>query len=257
MRELDLRKEFIKEIKSKKELSGLADSLVLSQLNEFLNKNHLRLLEKSEKEKKIILKEVRSKLRLLAGRFQRTLKNKEKILNSNKIDDLLKTHSSTSERFEFYPILKRILNKMKFKSILDLGCGLNPIALASKYIEYYASDINAKDLEIISNYFQKNKINGKTFILDITKINVPLPKTDVCLMLKLLDVVDPKHNLSEKILKQIPSKTVIVSFATKKLSGKKMNFPKRFWFEKLLKKLCCSFETWESENEIFYLIKKP
>lgn len=256
MQDIDLKKELIKKIKDKKEFRGTANSVVRTLLNEFLEKNKISLSGKSEKEKKLILKEVRSKLRLLVGRFQKSKKSKQNLLKSGEIEKLLKTHSSTSERLEFYPEFKKILNKMKVTSILDLGCGLNPIALASKNTKYYASDINLGDLSIVSEYFKKNKINGQTFILDIQKIGKTLPKTDICLLLKLLDVVDPKHTLSENILKIIPSKKIIVSFSTKKLSGKKMNFPKRYWFEKLLKRLGYPFEIAESKNELFYIITK-
>ena len=256
MQNTDLKKEFIEKIKSKKELSGLSDSVVKDSLEEYLQKNRISIYEKSEKEKKLIVKEVRSRPRLLAGRFQKSKKSKKSLLSSGDIDKLLKTHSSTSERLEFYPRLKKLLSEMNVKSILDIGCGLNPIALASKNIIYYASDINEGDLSIISEYFKKNNLEGSTFVMDIRKIPRSLPKTDVCLMLKLLDVIDPKHNLSENILKSIPSKKIIVSFSTKKLSGRKMNFPKRFWFEKLLARLEYEFEVLESDNEIFYLITK-
>jgi hypothetical protein len=251
-----LKNELIKEIKEKKELKGLSDYVVSDLLDEYIKKNKISLSGKSKKEKKLIIKEIRSKLRLLAGRFQKSKKAKKDLLNSGEIDQLLKTHSSTAERIGFYPRLKKLLTESNLTSVLDLGCGLNPIALASRDIEYHASDINLDDLSIVSEFFKKSNIKGSTFFLDIRKISQTLPETDVCLMLKLLDVVDPKHNISENILKKIPSKKIIVSFSTKKLSGKRMNFPRRFWFEKLLAKLNYEFEMLESDNEIFYIIAK-
>lgn len=249
-------KEIIKDIKEKKELRGISDDVVQNVLTEYLRKNRISLSNKSQKQKKILLKEVRSQLRLLAGRFQKSTKSKDSLLIHGKINSLLETHSSTAERISFYPAFRNLLSELKVTSLLDLGCGLNPIALASKKYVYYASDINEADLATVSNYFKTKGFKVSTFVLDIRKIQEPLPQTDVCLLLKLLDVVDPKHNLSENILKSIPSKKIIVSFSTKKLSGKKMNFPRRYWFEKLLAKLGYIYKTVESDNEIFYIITK-
>jgi hypothetical protein len=249
------KKEFLRKIKSKKELVGLAESVVLESLENYLNKNGINFSKTSEKERKIILKEVRADLRLLAGRFQKGAKDKKQMLYSGGIEKLLKTHSSTYERISFYPEFKRIIKSLKPKSILDLGCGLNPIALASLKIEYYASDIREDELEIISEFFKSKKIKCHTFILDLRNVKKDLPKTDLCLILKVLDIVDPKHRISGSLLDKIKSKNIIVSFSTKKLSGKKMNFPRRFWFEELLNSKGLKFETFESENEFFYLIK--
>lgn len=253
---VSLEEELVLKIKQKKELCGLSNSIIRSSLEEYLSKDRISLETLSEKEKKLVIKEVRANLRLLAGRFQTSKKSKKNLLDKNEISSLLQTHSSTAERINNYGLIRDVLGRLGVRSILDLGCGLNPIALASKGTKYYASDINSGDLSIVSEYFRKKGIVGLTFVLDIRHIKDPLPETDVCLMLKLLDVVDPKHTLSEEILKKIPSKNLIVSFSTKKLSGKKMNFPKRFWFEKLLNKLQYKFQILESENELFYVIEK-
>ena len=244
------KQQMIREIKAKKELSGLTDSIVSDILSKYLKMYNLTTKEMSRQKLKVIKKEVRAELRLLAGRFQKTTKRK----SAFSTERLLETHSSTSERTAFYPELKRIISNMKAKSILDLGCGLNPLALADKNTKYYAADIKEDELGIIKNYFEKNKINGKTFTYDLRKIKNDLPRIDICLLFKVLDILD--KNLAEKIIKSIPSKRILVSFATKKLSGKKMSHPKRIWFEKILERLNFKYETFNSDNEIFYLIEK-
>lgn len=250
-------KDLIIKIKRKKELQGLADSVISEKLKNHLERNNIDLQETSEKEKKIIIKDIRSQLRLLVGRFQTGIKNKKFLLQTRQLNKLLKTHTSTAERLDFYPEFKQLLKKLNTKSILDLGCGLNPIALATPEIKYYASDINIDDLEILKEFFKQNEIKGEVFVLDLQNLPKKLPKTDVCLLLKVLDIIDPKHKITEPLLKQIPSKKIIASFSTKKLSGKRMNVPKRFWFENLLKRINYSFKKLEIENEIFYVIDKP
>ncbi|HLC81207.1 MAG TPA: hypothetical protein VJH68_00975, partial [Candidatus Nanoarchaeia archaeon] len=58
-------------------------------------------------------------------------------------------------------------------------------------------------------------------------------------------------------LKLIPASFVVVSFPIKTMSGKKMNFPRRRWIELMCKRLGYAFNLIESENELFYVLKKP
>lgn len=247
----------VKKIKEKKELSSLADQLIIDTLNNYLKKHNLSLEKVSDPDSKIIVKEVRAKLRVFSGRYQKSLKDRKKFLNDNSLQELLKTHSSTAERLEFYPTLKKIIKELKVNSILDLGCGLNPIALASPEIKYNASDIKQDELSLIKLFFKKNQIKGNVFIYDLKRIKEDLPKSDLCLLFKVLDILEEKeHKIAEEIIKKTPCKKILVSFATKKLSGKPMSQPRRFWFEKMLTRLNLKFEKFSSRNEIFYLIEK-
>lgn len=243
-------------IKKKKELQDIADSVVQSVLEEQISKHRISLSGLNEKQVKPIIKSVRAELRLFSGRFQKSLKDRKAMLKENRIEELLQTHSSTKERLSFYPELKKKIASLKVKSILDLGCGLNPIALANKNIKYYASDIKESELSLIKEYFKINKFSGESFIHDL-RFKKNLPEADLCLLFKVLDVIDTKnHKNATELIKSIHCKYILVSFATKKLSGKKMNFPRRFWFENLLNSLNLKFETFSTENEFFYLIKK-
>ena len=121
----------IKKIKKKPELSDLPDSLVLSVLESYLSKNRIGL-PKNPKQLKIVVKEIRSELRNYTGRFQVKSKKRVKLLEENKILELLKTHTSTKERIKDYQKLIKKIENFSPKSILDLGCGLNPIAIMNK-----------------------------------------------------------------------------------------------------------------------------
>jgi len=251
-------KELLDKIKQKKELSGLADSVVETSINGYLRRFKINLSSLSPKEKKLVIKEIRLELRKLTGRFQKGLKNRSKLLEED-AQKLLRTHSSTSERIEFYPELKKIVSLTKAKSILDLGCGLNPIALADKKTRYYASDIKEDELSLIKRFFKNNGIKGETFVYDLREIKGDLPRIDLCIIFKVLDIITPGSKRKEtvkKILQKVKCKHFLISFATKKLSGKKMNRPKRFWFEKILNNADLNFQTFEAPNEIFYLIKR-
>jgi hypothetical protein len=254
---MDYKGQLIEKIKQKKELSTLSDSIVIEVLENYLKKNRISLEIKAEKQLKVIVKEVRAQLRLYTGRFQKSAKKRQILLKQNKIQELLRTHSSTEERIHFYQKLKRIIRSLNVKSVLDLGCGINPIALADKNTIYYAADINQSDLDLINIYFKKNKIKGKIFYYNLKNIKPDLPKADLCLLLKVLDVLEEKgHKIAEKIIKNISCKYFLVSFPTKTLSKAPMKHPQRGWIERLLTRLEYKFNLIKSKNEIFYLVEK-
>ncbi|MBX4211895.1 hypothetical protein KW787_00355 [Candidatus Pacearchaeota archaeon] len=239
------RQDLITKIKEKKELSGLSSKIVEEELNK--ETKNIDLASLSEKEIKVIIKSVRNSLRKLTGRFQYTSK-KENILDA---------HASTKERKEDYPFLKSMLKDLNVQSILDLGCGLNPLALAEPSLEYYAVDIKEDELKIIHDYFKLNNIKGRAFFYDVRKIKDDLPRTDITLILKLFDVLESKgHKLAEKIINHIHSKHILISFSTKTLSGKPMNHPQRGWIEHLLARLNYKFKMLARKNEIFYLAER-
>lgn len=253
--------QFIKglaiKIKEKPELKGISDEVVTNLLKAHLKKTKISLKDLNSKDLKIILSQIRAELRNLTGQYQKKILNREELLDSKRISELLMTHSSTAERISFYPALRKKINSLNIRSILDLGCGINPLALASSDITYYASDITESDLSLIKSYFSRKKINGRTFVYDLRNPKGDLPKADLCLLFKVLDIIEKKsHKLAEEIIKRVPCKYLIVSFATRKLSGRPMVFPKRKWFEKLSQRLGYRFESFNSDNEVFYIVRK-
>jgi len=250
--------DFIAEVKKKKEISGLNDDLVINYVKDYLIKEKIDPSIISYHDKKLIVKEIRSGLRLFNARFQVSKKNRGKMLEKNDLRRLLESHYSTKERMPFYPELKKIISELKVKSILDLGCGLNPLALATINIKYTACDINEAELSLINDFYIKENINGKAFYCDLTRADFKsFPSSDLCLILKVFDIIEKKgHKIAEKIINEINCRYFIVSFSTKKLSGKSMNRPKRNWFERILRKNNFNFRIIESNNEIFYLIEK-
>ena len=249
-----MQKNLIEKIKQKKELSGISSEAVQTSLDKVLSKYRINLEKLKKADEKIIIKEVRADLRRMSGMFQLIPSKKENL--SSSFEELLKSHSSTSERLSFYPTLKKLIKDLNINSILELGCGLNPLALADKDLIYHASDINEKELEIIKRFFKKNKVKGNVFVYDLRKIKRDLPSADICLIFKVLDLLPSRKKTTEEIFDKINSKYFLISFSTRKLSGKKMNRPTRIWFEKILEKKNLKYEKIIFTNEIFYLIAK-
>ena len=241
----------IKAIKEKRELRGLPDSLVKSTINDYISKNHVKDLTK--KSAKIVIKEVRSELRRYSGQYS---SRKRSNVSKKDFSEFLKEHKSTRERLPDYPLVKQIIDEINPSKIMDLGWGLNPLAIADSNIEYHVYDINGDDLKIVRDFFNAKNINGKIYHEDIRNVE-SFPKVDLCIIFKVLDILGKERNeISRKLLEKIDSRYFIVSFATRTLSGKPMNFPYRRWFEKILNNLRYKYEVKRTSQELFYIIEK-
>jgi 16S rRNA (guanine(1405)-N(7))-methyltransferase len=285
------QQELVAVIKSKRGLETLDDAFVQQKVEKIFNANN-KLKQKFEqskdfaqfsrsKEYEELLKRVRKELRAIYGVFQdATLtgeKNREELLRRLRLTkdgtekeeiltELLRAHTSTKERLPYYDeIYTEICNRTHPISVIDLGCGMNPLAY-HYFVKHgckptvVASDISRKDMEFLEECFRTLKIPGKAVPLDLTKDYERLRelKADVTLMLKLLDSLEEAHrHISYKLFENIRTEWVVASFPTKSLGGKK-NIARagRTWFERLLKRKGLSWETFAVENELFYVIRR-
>ena len=166
---------------------------------------------------------------------------------------------SIQERKEFSKELYEKIFSItgKPKKILDLGCGLNPLNFLYKNIYYLACDVDNEALKRVKKYFKKNKIKGEVFYFDVKQDDVNgLDKVDVVFSFKVFDIFNRNKKKALEVLKDIKSKYIVVSFATKTARGKRMNNPKRKWFEDLLLKLSYDYDIIRYYNEMFYVVKK-
>jgi 16S rRNA (guanine(1405)-N(7))-methyltransferase len=252
-------KEIIKDVKRKKELRELDDEFIKNRILEYdfkfsKFKNYEEL--KKSKEFKLFFKDLRRKLRIIYGMYW------FKISKKDDFSKLLRKHPSTKERINYY---NEIYNKIfeitgKPKKILDLGCGLNPLSYNHLNVkaEYFACDIG-REVDIVKEFFKKNKIRGKAFKFDLISGDYSkLPKADVCFLFKVLESLESiKRNISKEIIKKINCKYIVASFAKKALGGKiEIRKKGRKWFRKMLGELGYSFKVIDIGEEIFFVIKK-
>jgi len=272
-------------IKKKKELKEVSDDFVRDQLFDYLTKNKRKVSflvkdfsKKSAKYKQII-KEVRASLRKVYGLFRieenfnlRKKLVEDLVISSAKrrkelIRKILETHSSTKERLLFYEDLYEKIFKItgKPKGIIDIGCGINPFSIPFmklRKLNYFAFDLSEEETGLLQKFFnylqQKNKFFiGKAKVLDVFNWR-DKRKADLCFLFKMTDVLDrgKGHKVTEGIVKRIPAKYVVISFATKTMSGKKMTAPNRKWMEWMCRRLGYHYRTLEFSNELFYVIEK-
>ena len=275
----------IENIKQKKELREVSDTFVRDQLFQYFLRAPRMIfsLENSRSAQyKQIIKEMRAILRRVYGLFRveqgaaerRELVEKIATLSLPEqavyIPRILATHSSTKERLAHYEELYQKIWKITGKptKIIDLGCGINPFSIPLMdlpQLQYYAYDISEDEIGLLQQFFkQEHRLNlafkGVAEILDVLHFAAveKLKQVDVCFLFKMTDVLDrgKGHKVTEEVLRRVPAKFVVVSFATRTMSGKKMTAPRRRWMEWLCQRLGWKYTIVEIPNELFYVIRK-
>lgn len=258
-------KQVISDILSKKELTTISENIVEQIIKEKLDKKIKQIISEKRyktKQYKQFIKKIRAILRRQYGAFQNPKINRKKLFEKKDWEGLLKSHKSSKERFSYYNELYKKIFEItgKPKSILDIGCGMNPISyeyMNLKKIEYLACDISNSDLNIINKYFKIKKINGKIKLFDAIRDKYSFKKYDIIFAFKLFEILETtrSHKLTENIIKKLKAKYIVASFSTKTLSGRKMSRARRGWFEVMNKRLGNKLKIIELENEIFYIIE--
>ncbi|MBT3865926.1 hypothetical protein HOF78_02360 [Candidatus Woesearchaeota archaeon] len=272
-------KKIVDDVLKSKKFSRLGKSYIESIVDDIYDSENLS----NKKVYKIFLKKVKEFLHKTYSVYQISNASKkdsimESMINSKSDAELVKLHlemlhchSSTRERKEFYEeVYEKIFDKIKKpKRILDMGCGLNAFSLpfiGFENFEYIGMDVGKEDTKLINSYLKLSKklynFVGKGIEVNVFDDNylkkIPRGKFDVCFLFKMADVLDynGNHKNTEEFVKKVNSKNVIVSFPTRTISNRKMNNPRRKWFELMVRRLKYKFNYFEVENECFYIVKK-
>ncbi|MCX6583525.1 MAG: hypothetical protein NT166_25405 [Candidatus Aminicenantes bacterium] len=177
---------------------------------------------------------------------------------------IMKHHTSTAERLpfmeQFYADLFARIGKPR--KILDLACGLNPFSVPwmglGPGVEYIAIDIDTRLMAAINTYF---KYLGGSYIARCWDILVSLPQeaeeADVVFLLKTLPCLEQQDKgISEKLIKALKAKYMVISFPSKSLTGKSRGMAghyNRFILE-IFDKLGLGHFKMEYANEVFYIV---
>ena len=236
-----------------------------------------REMVNSKKEKKIIQR-TRSKLHQVASAFQEKpipyskwlseLDNLPQDFSLNEVQsfcsEYMTWHSSTNERLpileEFYKIIFEKTGPVK--TILDLACGLNPLAIPwmglSKSVQYYGYDIYTDQANFINKFFQHMKITGHIEVTNLVS-DIPAHKADIAFLLKTIPCLEQlDKSIGLRLLEGINAKTIAVSFPVASLGGKGkgmlQNYESHFW-------QLISGKSWKAEkflfpSELVFLLKK-
>lgn len=145
---------------------------------------------------------------------------------------VMEHHTSTRERLpilhEFY---QRIFAELgPIRSVLDLACGLNPLAIPWMPLEpgaaYYAYDIYADMMRFLGGYFALEaasgpaRARGHSAVRDILA-EPPTEAADVALLLKAIPCLEHLDaSAGNRLLHAIAAKHLVISFPAHGLSGR-------------------------------------
>lgn len=137
----------------------------------------------------------------------------------------MRRHASTLERTPyldaFYAGIWRHTGVPR--SILDLGCGLGPLALPWMGIgdaRYVATDVDAGSLGVVRSFLeavgQPHDVQGRDLVA-----GAPDDRADVALLLKLVTTLDRQHpDAAARLLDALGVRHAVVTFAARSLGGR-------------------------------------
>jgi 16S rRNA (guanine(1405)-N(7))-methyltransferase len=148
--------------------------------------------------------------------------------------DLMARHASTRERL---PILDDFYRQVFAglpppSSLLDLACGLNPLALPWMNLPpgcaYYACDIYADQIGLLNGWFKATGQAGEAFLCDL--LAGPPPRSaDVALLLKAIPCLQQlERDIGRRLLDAIDAPLLIVSYPAQSLGGHKRAMPDHY-----------------------------
>jgi len=140
--------------------------------------------------------------------------------------EVMALHSSTRERLpildQFYAAIFEITGRPG--SILDAGCGLNPLTLPwmdlPEDARYVALDIDAERIEFLNRYLSLAGFEPLARCQDILS-RPPSDRADVALLLKMSPTLERQGSgATLRLIEQLDAEHVVVSYAVKSLGGR-------------------------------------
>ncbi|MBT3397381.1 hypothetical protein HOA55_00025 [archaeon] len=238
-------KEFILEVKKKREFSQLPDSVVE------------RAISVAGED----IKEVRSLLRKYFGVF---LTNK--VLKGKGIE-ILKSHKSSMHR-EYGPLYELIFGKMgDVGAVVDLGCGANCFSyeLMPKGINYVGVEAVGQLVDSANRYFKEggfesaHVLHRDLFDLEfILKTLKQMPKPRAIFLFQVVDALENlEKDFSKKFLLAIgeESERIVLSLPVRSLSGRTRFQARRKWILDFIGENFETIDSFETNGERFLIIK--
>jgi 16S rRNA (guanine(1405)-N(7))-methyltransferase len=177
---------------------------------------------------------------------------------------MLAQHASTRERLpildEFY---QHILSPLgPIESVLDLACGLNPLARAWMPLQpdtaYYACDIYADMIEFLNRFFIHTGQKGEAFLCDLVQ-QVPQQPVQLALVLKTIPCLEQlDKSIGRRLLAGLQAEYMLVSFPAKSLGGRNKGMVENYeaHFRDIIAGFDWQVARYEFPSELAFLVKK-
>jgi 16S rRNA (guanine(1405)-N(7))-methyltransferase len=140
-------------------------------------------------------------------------------------------HTSMRERLpfldDFYAAIFADLPPIT--SVLDLACGLHPLALPwmplAPGARYHACDIYAEMIAFIGAFLPLTGVRGKATTCDVTQAIPPEP-ADLAFLLKAIPCLEQiDRDAGRRLLAATPARWLVVSFPSQSLGGRHKGMP--------------------------------
>ncbi len=174
-------------------------------------------------------------------------------------------HASTHERLLILEtFFKETLKSITpVHSILDVACGLNPLALpwmpVASDLSYIACDIYGDMVDFLNRFFKAAEVAGRAEVCDLIE-ETPSYPVQVAFVLKTLPCLEQvDKNIAQRLLRDLQAEHLLVSFPARSLGGHSKGMVKNYGnhFEEI-----AANENWkniqrfEFANELAFLVSR-
>lgn len=178
--------------------------------------------------------------------------------------EIMAHHASTRERL---PILDQFYHTIladlaPIHSVLDIACGLNPLALPwlplAENATYDACDIFVPLVDFLNNYLQLMHIQGHVEARDVTQ-SCPTQPIDLALLLKVIPCLEQiDKQAGYRLLHTINARTLVVSFPVHSLGGKNKGMATYYeaHFRELVAGTTWKIRSFEFATELVFVVQK-
>jgi len=254
---------------SKPKYRSIHPGLIASLIRDELSK------QRSEKE---VIKEVTGRLHQVGGAYfkkkpdytgwgQRLEQLPRNIHSDDTRDfciEIMGSHSSTSERLgilkEFFMVTLESISPVE--SIIDLACGLNPLAFSwmpvTRDAGYYGCDIFSDMTNFLNSFYEEMGLIGHFSSCDLMEMQF-MYKAKVAFLLKTLPCLEQiTKGVGVDLLQSIPADHLLISYPVRSLGGRTKGMGKTY--ETLFNEMAAlkgwKFERFEFPSELAFLVTK-
>ena len=176
----------------------------------------------------------------------------------------MRMHASTSERL---PILEDFFRTClepiaPVSSILDLACGLNPLALPWMPLAddcvYHACDIYEDMLDFIRRFFDYFSLKGMVFPCDLIA-HIPQKQVQVAFILKSIPCLEQMDKtIGLRLLDAVKAEHILISFPVRSLGGKQKGMLDFYaqHFSEMIANTPWKVKEFSFSTELAYLVSK-
>ena len=170
------------------------------------------------------------------GDMKRAKRLIEGELSDGALDELLLCHASTRERAPIFDdFCARVIAPLGAETLLDLACGLNPIALGRRGYAVTGFDLNGACVDIVNACAERLGLRINAVCRDLFAVE-DWPRADVALCMKLLPLLERQEKgASSRLMRRLTAPRLVVTFPLATLSGRRVGMDRQYseWFESL------------------------